>query len=135
MIHTYSGLLIHQQSVRAYLQWTSSGVRTPGNEKSDILTNVGAAPQPDVNMMLTSMKKNNGTVMNNSPEAYLKTSQQRQITQGPHQATQLPKQVTVATFRLATAGHDKLQAHLHMTDGNQHQCPVGNNGRMYARHL
>lgn len=52
----------------------------------------------------------------------------------PHHATQLPRQVTVATFRLAT-GHDKLQAHLHKTDGNKHQCPVANNDRMYARHL
>jgi hypothetical protein len=40
----------------------------------------------------------------------------------------------VATFTQAT-GHDKLQAHLHKTDGNKHQCPAGNNGRMYARHL
>ena len=52
----------------------------------------------------------------------------------PYQATQLPRQVTVATCRLAT-GHDKLQAHLHKADGNKHQCCVGNNGRMYARHL
>ena len=78
--------------------------------------------------MLTSMTKNTGTVVNRSLQAYLQTNQQRPIIGMPHHTTQLPRQVTVATFRQDT-GHDKLQAHLHKTDGNKHQCPVGNNGR------
>jgi len=74
------------------------------------------------------------TVVKKSLQAYLQTSQQRQIIGMPHHTNQLPRQVTVATSRQST-GHDTLQAHLHKTDGNKHQCPVGSNGRMYARHL
>lgn len=119
----------------AYLQWISSSVRIPGNEQSDILTKVGTAqPQPELNMMLTSMRNNIDTVVNKRLQAYY-----RQVSRGKSwecltKPSDLPRKVTVASFRLST-GHDQLQAHLHKTDDNTHQCPLCNNGRMYPRHF
>jgi hypothetical protein len=85
----------------ACLQWISSHVRIPGNENSDTLTGGNSPPQPEVNMMLTSIRSNIDTTVNKSLQDYYRQVSRRKSWECLNKPPNLPRQVIVATFGLA----------------------------------